>query len=68
MDLYRQSVGLLGRVISPIVRPLPTQVITHTEETRIDIYVSSVIRNHGPTVREAEDVSCLRPRDHCGRK
>jgi hypothetical protein len=33
--LYRQSVGLFGRVVSPVARPLPTQ---DTEETRTDIH------------------------------
>jgi hypothetical protein len=33
MDLYRQLVGLLGRVISPVARPLPMQENTNTEES-----------------------------------
>jgi hypothetical protein len=40
---YRQSVGLLGRGISPVTRPLPAQDNTNTEETRTDINTSSGI-------------------------
>jgi hypothetical protein len=28
---YRQSIGLSGRLISPVTRPLPTQENTNTE-------------------------------------
>jgi hypothetical protein len=42
---YRQPVGLLERGISPVVRPLPTQGDTNTEETRIDTHASSAIRS-----------------------
>jgi hypothetical protein len=45
-----QSVGLLGRGISPIARPLPTQDDTNTEETRTDFQSSSRIRTHDPNV------------------
>jgi hypothetical protein len=31
---YRQVIGLLGRLISPIAKPLPTQNNINTEETR----------------------------------
>jgi hypothetical protein len=50
MDLKRQLVGLLGRVISPVARPLPTQDNTNIEEARIDIHASSAIRTHDPSV------------------
>jgi hypothetical protein len=30
--IYSHSVGLLGRVISPIARPVPTQDTAHTKE------------------------------------
>jgi hypothetical protein len=46
---YRQLVGLLGPVISPVARPLPTQVKT-TEEMRTDIDASSGIRTHDHNV------------------
>jgi hypothetical protein len=46
MDLYRQLVGPLGRVFSPIARPLPTQDNTNTEKTREDVHASSGIRAH----------------------
>jgi hypothetical protein len=36
-----------------------------TEETRTDIHASSGIRTHDPSVREDEDISCLRPHGHC---
>jgi hypothetical protein len=47
---YKQLVGLLGRVIGPVTRPLPTQDNTNTEETRTDIHASSRIRTHDPSV------------------
>jgi hypothetical protein len=50
IDVYSQSVGLLGRVISPVTRPLPTQDNTNTEETRKDIHASSGILTHVPSV------------------
>jgi hypothetical protein len=53
---YRQLVGLLGRVISPVARPLPIQDSTNTEETRTDIYASSGIRTHDPSVSAGEDI------------
>jgi hypothetical protein len=47
---YKQLIGLLGRGISPIAMPLPTQNNMKTEETRLDIHTSSEIRTHGPSV------------------
>jgi hypothetical protein len=47
---YRQSVGLLGRGISPVARPIPTQEDTNTEEMRTDIDASSGMRTHNPSV------------------
>jgi hypothetical protein len=66
-ELYRQLVGLLGRVMSPVARPLPRQRNTNTEESRTHIHASSVIRTHGPRVRSSEDISCLRPSGYCDR-
>jgi hypothetical protein len=45
---YRQLVGLLGRVIKPVERPLPTQDNTNIEEKRTDIYDLSGIQIHDP--------------------
>jgi hypothetical protein len=67
MGLYKELVGPLGRVISPVVRPLPAQDHTNTEETRTDIHASSGIRTHDPSVRAGEDISWLRPHGHCDR-
>jgi hypothetical protein len=64
---YRQSVGLLGRAISPVARPLPTQDNTNTEDTRTDIYASSGIRTHDSSVRASEDILCLILNGHCDR-
>jgi hypothetical protein len=59
---YRQSVGLLGRGISRVARPLLTQDNTNTEETWIDIHASGGNRTHDATVWEGEGISRLRPR------
>jgi hypothetical protein len=32
-----------------------------------DIHALSGIRTHDPSVQASEDISCLRPRGHCGR-
>jgi hypothetical protein len=37
---------------------------TNTEQTHTDIHASSGIRTHDPSVRESEDGSCRRRRDH----
>jgi hypothetical protein len=62
MALIRQLVGLLGRVISPVARPLPTQDNTNTEEKRTDIHASSGIRTHDSSVCAGEDTDyfCLK--------
>jgi hypothetical protein len=64
---YRQSVRLLGRGISPVARPLPTQGNINTQETRTDSHAPSGIRTHDSSVRAGENISCLRlrPRGHC---
>jgi hypothetical protein len=56
---YRQSVGLLGRVISPVARPLPTQDNTNTEETRTDIHASSGIRTYDPVFERVKTFDSL---------
>jgi hypothetical protein len=67
---YTQSVGLLGRVISP-----SRGVYLHTEQHKhkikahnTDIHVLSGILTHDPSVRSSEDSSCLRHRGHCDRQ
>jgi hypothetical protein len=54
----RQSVGLLGREISPS----QGRYITQT-----DIHALSGTRTHDPSVRAGEDISCFRPRNYCDR-
>jgi hypothetical protein len=55
--IHIQSVGLLGRGISP----------SQGRYLHIDIYASSGTPTHDPNVRADEDSSCLRPRGHCDR-
>jgi hypothetical protein len=67
-NLFTQSVGLLGRVISPsqghhvYIGQHKYRINAHT-----NTYASSVIRTHDRSVREIEDSSFLRPHDHCDR-
>jgi hypothetical protein len=59
---FTQTVGLLGRGISPSQdRCLYTG--QHT-----DTHALSGIRTHDPSVRASEDSSCLRPHRYCGRQ
>jgi hypothetical protein len=46
----------------PVARPLHTHRI-NTHNT--DIYASSGIGTHDPSIRAGEDISCLRSRGHC---
>jgi hypothetical protein len=63
-NLFSQTVGLLGRVISPSQgRYLKTGQHTHIPKT----HALSSIQTHDPSVRASEDSSCLRPRGYCGR-
>jgi hypothetical protein len=58
----RQSVGLLGREISP------TQGhYLHKHRINANIHALSGIQTHDPSVRASEDSSCLRPRGPCDR-
>jgi hypothetical protein len=57
-----QSVGLLGRGISPSKASTYTQNNTNT-----DIHVLSGIQTHDRSVGTCEDGSCPRPRGHCDR-
>jgi hypothetical protein len=65
--IYTQSVGLLGREISP-----SQGLYLHAEHQKqrinahnTDIHALSGIRTHDPSDRANEDSSCLRPRSHC---
>jgi hypothetical protein len=60
----KKSVGLLGRVINPVTRPLPTQNNTNIEEECTDIHASSGIWIYDPIVWADEDILYLRPRGH----
>jgi hypothetical protein len=60
---FRHLVGLLGRGIRPVPRPLSTQDNT----TQTHIHAPSRIRTCDPDVRAAEDTNCLRPRGHWDR-
>jgi hypothetical protein len=64
-----QSVGLLGRGISPSQdRYLHTEQRKHRKNAHsTDVHASSRIRAHDPSVRASEDSSCLRPRGNCDR-
>jgi hypothetical protein len=67
-NLYTQTVGPLGRVIS-LSRGLCLHIEQHKHRVnaQIDIRDLSGIRTHNPSVRASEDSSCLRPRGHCDR-
>jgi hypothetical protein len=65
---YTQSVGLLGREISPTQdRYLHRTTQTQNKRTQTS-KASSGIRTHDPSVRVGKDSSCLRPRRHCERQ
>jgi hypothetical protein len=64
LNLRQQSVGLTGRGNGP------SQVHylhINTEWTQTNIYASSGIRTHNPSVRAGEDISWLRTCGHCDR-
>jgi hypothetical protein len=64
LQFPRQSVGLLGREISPSKGRYITQDNTDTEHTHTNIHALSGIRTHNPSLQASEDISCLRPRGH----
>jgi hypothetical protein len=67
-NLFTQTLGLLGRVISPSQgHYLHTGQHRHRINAYTDIRASSGIRTHDPSVRANEDSSRLRPRGHCDR-
>jgi hypothetical protein len=62
---FTQSVGLLGRGISPSQgRYLHIGQHKHRINAHTDIHASSGIRTRDPSVWAGEDGSCLRPRSH----
>jgi hypothetical protein len=66
---FSQSVGLLGRVISPSQgRYLHTGQHNHRIKAHTDIHALSWIRTHDPSVRASENSSCFRPRCLCVRR
>jgi hypothetical protein len=58
----RQSVGLLGRMISPSQGRYLTQT---QNQRRQNIHAFSGIRTQDPSVQASEDIPCFRPRGHC---
>jgi hypothetical protein len=63
--IHSQSVGLLGRGISPSQgRYLHTERHKHRINAHKHINAFSGIQNHDLSVRAGEDGSCLRPRGH----
>jgi hypothetical protein len=64
-----QTVGLLGRVISPSLGCyLHTEEHKHRINAHTDIHVLSRFRTHDPSVRAEGDSSCLTLRCHCARQ
>jgi hypothetical protein len=59
---FTQTVGLLGRVISP---SQDLYLNTRQHKHRINTYTN--IHAHNPNVRAREDISCLGQRVHCDR-
>jgi hypothetical protein len=65
---FSQTVGLLGRVISPSQGCYLNTIQTQNKRMHTpNIHVLSWIRTHDPSVRASKDNSCLRPLDYCDR-
>jgi hypothetical protein len=65
---FSQTVGLLGRVISPPEgRYLHTGQHKHRKNAHTDFHVLSGIRTHDSRVRASEDSLRLRQRGYCDR-
>jgi hypothetical protein len=63
---FTQSVGLLGRMISPSQgRYLHTGQHEHRINAHTDIHALGGTRTYDPSVRASEGSSCLRPRGYC---
>jgi hypothetical protein len=67
MNLFGQSVGLLGRRISPTQGLYPHRTTQH-RKTRTHIHAPNGIRTRDPSVRAVEDSTCLRPRGRWNRQ
>jgi hypothetical protein len=66
---FPQTVGLLGRVISPAQGPyLHTGQHKQRIKAHTDIHALIGIRTRDPSILASEDSSCLRPRGHCERR
>jgi hypothetical protein len=66
---FSQTVGFLGRVISPSQgRYLNTGQHKHRINAHTDIHALNEIRNHDHSVRMSESSSCLRSRGCCDRQ
>jgi hypothetical protein len=66
---FSQTVGVLGRLISPS-QGRYLNIGLQKQNKRIhtpNIHVLCGIRTHDPSVRASEDSSCLRPRGYCDR-
>jgi hypothetical protein len=63
-----ESIWTVGRTPwtgdRPDAKPLPTHRAAQHRKTRTHIHASSGVRTHDPSVRAAEDSTCLRPRGH----
>jgi hypothetical protein len=65
---FTETVGLFGREISPPQgHYLHTGQHEHKINAHTNIHALSGTRTHDPNIRAGEDISCLRPRGHCGR-
>jgi hypothetical protein len=60
LDLYGQLVGLLGRGINSVTKPLLEERNTNPEEKLTGSHASSRFRTHDPIVCVVEDILCLR--------
>jgi hypothetical protein len=65
---FTQTVGLLGRVISPSQGRYLHRTTQTQNNAHMNIHALNGIRTHDPGVRASEDSSCLRPRGHCDRQ
>jgi hypothetical protein len=64
--IHTQTVGLLGRVISPSQdRYVHTGQHKHRINANTDMHSLNGLRTYGPSVRASEGSSCLRPCGHC---
>jgi hypothetical protein len=64
MDPFRHLVGLLGGGGDQSSAKASTYTGQHNTEKQTHIHAPSRIRTCDPSVRAAEDSTCLRPRGH----